>query len=117
QRSTGVAGGKEIRYKRRGYGAPGVKIGGIVATGDNITAPAGTEGGTGFGRRFTIQGDPTKSAFFWLSIFFVVYCARPGDWVPLLGYIPLAKISGILAMWGLFNSVGRTKRTLKDLPK
>ncbi|MGA9642334.1 MAG: O-antigen ligase family protein [Terriglobales bacterium] len=88
-----------------------------MATGDNITAPAGTEGGTGFGRRFTIQGDPTKSAFFWLSIFFVVYCARPGDWVPLLGYIPLAKISGILAMWGLFNSVGRTKRTLKDLPK
>ena len=47
----------------------------------------------------------------------MVYCARPGDWVPLLGYIPLAKISGILAMWGLFNSVGRTKRTLKDLPK
>ena len=72
----------------------------------------------GAGRRLGLQGaDPTRASFFWLSVFFVVYCARPGDYVPLLGYLPLAKISGILAMWGLFNSIGRTKRTLKDLPK
>ena len=70
------------------------------------------------GRRRAVQiADPTKSAFFWLSAFFVVYCARPEDWVPGLKYIPLAKITAVLAMWGLFNSMGRTKRTLKDLPK
>lgn len=61
--------------------------------------------------------DPTKRAFFWLSGFFVVYCARPEDWIPGLKYAPLAKITAILAMWGLFTSLGKTKRTFKDLPK
>ncbi len=61
--------------------------------------------------------DPTKSAFFWLAGFFVVYCARPEDWIPGLKYVPLAKITAIFAMWGLFTSMGRTKRTMKDLPK
>ncbi len=61
--------------------------------------------------------DPTKSAFFWLSGFFVVYCARPEDWIPGLKMLPLAKITAIMAMWGLFNALGRTKRTFKDLPK
>ncbi len=62
-------------------------------------------------------GDATKKPFFWLSAFFVVYCARPEDWVPGLKFAPLAKITAILAIWGLFNSFGRTKRTLKDLPR
>jgi len=52
-----------------------------------------------------------------LSAFFLVYCARPGDWAPGLSYIPLAKITAIFALWGLFRSIGRTKRTLKDIPK
>ncbi len=70
------------------------------------------------GRRTFFQvSDPTKSAFFWLSGFFVVYCARPEDWIPGLKYVPLAKITAILAMWGLFTALGRTKRTMKDLPK
>lgn len=85
-----------------------------MAIGGNITASPGN----GSGWRSGLQTvDPTKSAFFWLSMFFVVYSARPGDYIPFLGYIPLAKITGILAIWGLFNSIGRTKRTLKDLPK
>ena len=70
------------------------------------------------GRRTSFQiADPTKGAFFWLSAFFVVYCARPEDWIPGLKLFPLAKITAILAMWGLFNSLGRTKRTFKNLPK
>ena len=70
------------------------------------------------GRRTSFRlADPTKMAFFWLSAFFVVYCARPEDWIPGLRYFPLAKITAILAMWGLFNALGKTKRTLKDLPK
>ncbi len=56
-------------------------------------------------------------AFFWLSGFFVVYCARPEDWIPGLKFLPLAKITAILAMWGLFTALGRTKRTYKDLPQ
>jgi O-Antigen ligase len=63
------------------------------------------------------MADPTKNAFFWLSGFFVVYCARPEDWVPGLKYFPLAKITAILAMWGLFTAMGKTKRAFKDLPK
>lgn len=61
--------------------------------------------------------DPTRMAFFWLTAFFVVYCARPEDWIPGLKYLPLAKITAIFALWGLFNAMGKTKRTLKDLPK
>jgi len=63
------------------------------------------------------MADPTKSAFFWLSAFFFVYCARPEDWFPGLKYIPCAKVTAILAMWGFFTSLGRTKRTFKDVPK
>jgi hypothetical protein len=71
------------------------------------------------GRRTSFRvADPTKMAFFWLSAFFFVYCARPEDWIPgPLKYLPMAKITAILAMWGLFNAMGKTKRTLKDLPK
>lgn len=88
---------------------------GFVAIGDNGNArPAELIPGT----RTSYQvADPTKGAFFWLSAFFVVYCARPGDWFPGVALLPLAKITAIFAMWGLFQSVGHTKRTLKDLPK
>jgi O-antigen ligase len=85
----------------------------MVAIRDNITGTAEKLGG----RRFSQAGDPTKFGFFWLSAFFVVYCARPEDWVPGLQYLPCAKITAILAMWGLFNAVGQTKRKLKDVPK
>jgi len=85
-----------------------------VAIGNN--GNAGTAEVTG--RRTSFQmADPTRKAFFWLSGFFVVYCARPEDWIPGLKYIPLAKITAILAILGLFTALGKTKRTLKDLPK
>ena len=57
------------------------------------------------------------AAFFWLSAFYVVYCARPGDWIPGLKYVPLAKITGICAFFGLLMSLSRTKRGFKDLPR
>ena len=63
-------------------------------------------------RRNTLSG-----AFFWLSAFYFVYCARPEDWIPGLAYIPLAKISGLVALVGLLTSLGRTERRLRDLPK
>lgn len=58
-----------------------------------------------------------NGAFFWLSAFYIVYCARPEDWIPGLKYLPLAKITGILALLGLLNSLGRTQRKFKDLPR
>ena len=67
--------------------------------------------------KFSRLVDPTKGAFFWLSMFFVVYCARPEDWIPGLKYLPLAKITALFAMWSLYNSMRLTKRTFKDLPK
>jgi O-antigen ligase len=85
-----------------------------VAIGDNGTAAATDIMGR---KKIAPFVDATKGAFFWLSGFFVVYCARPEDWVPGLKYFPLAKITAILAMWGLFTSQGRTKRTFKDVPR
>jgi O-antigen ligase len=61
--------------------------------------------------------EPLSGAFFWLSAFYVVYCARPEEWIPGLFYIPLAKITGIFAFLGLLFSLGRTQRKLKDLPR
>lgn len=58
-----------------------------------------------------------SGAFFWLSAFYVVYCARPEDWIPGLQYIPLAKITAILALLGLLGSLGRTRRKFRDLPR
>lgn len=67
--------------------------------------------------RFASTAEPLRGAFFWLSAFYVVYCARPEDWIPGLKYIPLAKISGIFALLGLVFSAGRSKRGVKDLPR
>lgn len=61
--------------------------------------------------------EPQAGVFFWLSAFYVVYCARPEDWIPGLAYIPLAKISGILALVGLLLAAGKTKRGFRDLPR
>ncbi len=58
-----------------------------------------------------------SGAFFWLSAFYAVYCLRPEDWVPGLSYVPMAKITGILAILGLLSSVGKTKRGFKDMPR
>jgi len=66
---------------------------------------------------FAPKGEPQAGAFFWLSAFYVVYCARPEDWIPGLAYIPLAKISGIFAFLALLMSAGRSKRGFRDLPR
>jgi len=69
-------------------------------------------------RRITaVPREAARGAFFWLSAFYVVYCARPEDWIPGLRYIPLAKISGILALLGLIFGARRSKRTLRHLPR
>src|SRR5579862_1305206 len=64
-----------------------------------------------------VEAEPLAGAFFWLSAFYVVYCARPEDWIPGLDYIPAAKIAGLLALAGLLTSLGRTRRKFSDLPR
>lgn len=56
-------------------------------------------------------------AFFWLSAFYAVYCARPEDWIPGLGYLPLAKITGVIAFLGLLSTMSKTQRKLWNLPR
>ena len=63
------------------------------------------------------ESEPLRGAYFWLTVFFVVYCARPEDWIPGLHSVPLAKISGVFAIIGLLLSVGRSKRGLRDFPR
>src|SRR3982074_944443 len=58
-----------------------------------------------------------SGAFFWLSAFYFVYCARPEDWIPGLDVVPLAKITAIAAMVALFSSWGKTPRRFKNLPR
>jgi O-antigen ligase len=58
-----------------------------------------------------------SGAFFWLSAFYVVYCIRPADFFPFLGIIPLAKITGLLALVSLLISIGKTPRKFRDVPK
>jgi O-antigen ligase len=66
---------------------------------------------------FARKHDPMRSAFFWLSAFYVVYCVRPEDWIPGLPYIPLAKVTSFLAFVALLLTMGRAKRSLRDLPR
>ena len=47
-------------------------------------------------------------AYFGLILFMVVYFARPGDWIPGLAAVPLAKITGIFILLALafsFNQI------------
>jgi O-antigen ligase len=64
-----------------------------------------------------LSREEASGAFFWLCAFFVVYCARPEDWIPGLNYLPLAKITGAFAFLALLGSLGKTQRKFKDLPR
>ena len=55
------------------------------------------------------------AAFFWLSAFYLVYCARPEDWIPGLKFAPLAKLTAIPALILLFST--KTGRKFRDRPK
>jgi O-antigen ligase len=65
------------------------------------------------------QTDRVRAAgvgFFWLSAFYVVYCARPEDWFGPLGVVPLAKITGIGAFLAFLFAGGKGKRKFGELP-
>jgi O-antigen ligase len=57
--------------------------------------------------------DVLSGAFFWLSAFYLVYCIRPEDLIP----VPfLAKITIAGVLLALVSAGGRAQRKLKDLP-
>jgi O-antigen ligase len=61
--------------------------------------------------------DELRGPVFWLSAFYFVYCARPGDWNHALTSIPFAKIAGMFVALSVLLSAGKTPRRFKDLPK
>jgi O-antigen ligase len=62
--------------------------------------------------RSPTQGRPSASAYFWLLLFFVVYCARPEDWIPGLAVIPLAKVAGVFCALSFLASIPQLRRYL-----
>jgi len=65
--------------------------------------------------RSTERPEPLGTAYFWLLAFFVVYCARPEDWIPGLHQAPLAKITGILALVAFALSIERVRRLPREV--
>lgn len=60
------------------------------------------------------EKEPLAGAFFWVLAFFVVYCARPEDWIPGIAHLHLALVSGVFALIAFVTSLGRMK---EGLPK
>ena len=60
-------------------------------------------------QRVALKKEPLAGAFFWLSAFYVAYCARPTDWIPGFANVPVVKISGIFALLALLMSAGRSR--------
>lgn len=56
------------------------------------------------------QKEPLAGAYFWLLVFFVVYCARPEDWIPGVAALHLAKVAGLLALVAFVMSIGQLRR-------
>jgi O-antigen ligase len=55
-------------------------------------------------------------AFFWLSAFYLVYCARPEDWISGMGFVPLAKITSVGAVLAFLFGSARGRRKFRELP-
>ncbi|HEV2419222.1 MAG TPA: hypothetical protein VGX94_15610, partial [Terriglobia bacterium] len=60
------------------------------------------------------QKEPLAGAFFWVLAFFVVYCARPEDWIPGVAHLHLALVAGVFALIAFVTSLGRMK---EGMPK
>ncbi len=61
--------------------------------------------------------EPLAAAYFWLVLFFVVYCTRPQDWIPGLVNFPLAKITGFFVFAAFAASVAVSRRRVLSMPR
>lgn len=60
----------------------------------------------------TAKRQPFQAAYVSLLLFMLVYCARPEDWIPGVGHIPLAKIIGLIVILAGIVSLGQSRRRL-----
>ena len=63
-------------------------------------------------RKATSRRKRLGAAYVWLLLFMVVYCARPEDWIPGLHYLPLAEITGGLAIVAFLFALGSNRQRL-----
>jgi O-antigen ligase len=59
--------------------------------------------------------EPLAAAYFWVLAFFVVYCARPEDWIPGFSHLPLARVVGLFAFVAFVLSLGRINGRLPKI--
>ena len=60
-------------------------------------------------QRHASKRKPLVGAYVALLLFMAIYCARPEDWAPGLSRVPLAKITGILALLALVFSLSHIR--------
>jgi len=63
-------------------------------------------------RSHTSRRNPLVAAFVALLLFMGIYCSRPQDWIPGLSNVPLAKITGVLALLALVFSLRHFRQRL-----
>jgi len=56
-------------------------------------------------QRLVSRGKPLADAYAALLMFMLIYFVRPGDWIPGLWNVPLAKITGVLALLAVAISI------------
>lgn len=60
----------------------------------------------------TAKRQPFHAAYLSLLLFMLIYCARPEDWIPGMGHIPLAKIVGAIVIVSGVVSLGQSRLRL-----
>jgi O-antigen ligase len=79
---------------------------GLLEPGETLTEDLRREDGR------SANQPQSASAYFCVLLFFVVYCARPEDWIPGLAVVPLAKIAGVLCALSFVVSIPRLRQRL-----
>lgn len=65
-------------------------------------------------KRSSSEQSQLTGAYWALLLFMFIYYARPEDWIPGLSDVPLAKISGIVALLALLFSFGQIPRLPRE---
>ena len=72
---------------------------------------------TSIGRAAPRRAESMSLAYVGLSLFILIYCARPSDWLPGAAGIPFGKITGVLALAGFGVSIMLGGRGVLRLPR
>lgn len=83
---------------------------GALTPSQAVLARADSAGGAA--RRDALRRGTLTGAYAALLAFMFVYFARPEDWIPGLSSVPLAKITGLLALVALACSIGQFRQRI-----